>query len=242
MMSQKKNINVCMWNLCLGLQYKLNYVREILIKDDVDILCLQETEIEEGLDMNVLKINGYELETNLADNTIRTAVNIKTTLNYEGMINRGLNQNIIVLKIIQKNLPYLFISAIYRPWKNIKNLSQENAFKNQINQMKRLIPKNSECIVLGDFNINYAKMNNRNVVNRTLTQILKNLVENHSLEQMVSFKTWSRTVNGQFRSSILDHVYVSDNGKIKSITPLSIPISDHVPVKVEYEFQNQTVR
>jgi hypothetical protein len=60
-----------------------------------------------------------------------------------------------------------------------------------------------------------AKRNNRNVVNRTLTQILKNLVENHSLEQMVSFETWSRTVNGQFRSSILDYVYVSDNGKIK---------------------------
>jgi exonuclease III len=63
MMSEKKNLNVCTWNLCLGLQYKLNYVKEILIKDDIDILCLQETEIEEGFDMNVLKINGYELET-----------------------------------------------------------------------------------------------------------------------------------------------------------------------------------
>jgi hypothetical protein len=121
-------------------------------------------------------------------------------------------------------------------------LSQENAFEDQINEMKRLIPNNNECIILGDFNINYAKRNNRNVVNRTLTQILKNLVENHSLEQVVSFETWSRTVNGQFRSSILDHVYVSDNGKIKSVTPLSIPISDHIPVKVEYEFLNKTVR
>jgi len=169
-----------------GLQYKLNYVREILIKNDVDILWLQETEIKEGLDMNVLKINGYELETDLANNTIRTAVYIKTTLKYEQMMNHGLNQNIIVLKLIQKNLPHLFISAIYRPRKNIDNLSQENAFENQINEMIRLIPKNNECIILGDFNINYAKRNNRNVVNRTLTQILKNPVENHSLEQMVS--------------------------------------------------------
>jgi endonuclease/exonuclease/phosphatase family metal-dependent hydrolase len=238
----KKNINVCTWNLCLGLQYKLSYVREILIQDDIDMLCLQETEIEEGLDINVLEINGYELETDLADNIIRTAVYIKTTLNYERMMNLGLNQNIIVLKIIQKNMPHLFISAIYRPWKDVGNLSQENTFENQINKMKRLIPRNNECIVLGDFNINYAKRNNRNVVNRTLTQILKNLVENHSLEQMVSFETWSRTVNGQLRSSILDHFYVSDNGKVKSITPLSIPISNHVPVKMEYEFLNQTVR
>ncbi len=69
MMSEKKNLSVC-----LRLQYKLNYVKEILIKDDSDILCLQETEIEEGFYMNVLKINGYELETYLANNTIRTAL------------------------------------------------------------------------------------------------------------------------------------------------------------------------
>jgi hypothetical protein len=58
----------------------------------------------------------------------------------------------------------------------------------------------------------------------------------------VSFDTWSRTVNGQFRSSILDHVYVNNPGKIKSVTPVSIPISDHIPVKVEYEHQNKSVR
>ena len=63
-----------MWNLCLGLQYKLNYVKEILIKEDIDILCLQETELEDGLDMNSLHINGYELETDLTNHTIRTAV------------------------------------------------------------------------------------------------------------------------------------------------------------------------
>jgi len=242
MNDQKKTINVCTWNLCLGLQYKLNYVKEILIKEDVDILCLQETELEEGLDMSILNINGYELETDLANKTIRSVVYIKTTLNYERIPNRGLSQNLIILKITQQNLPHLFIAAIYRPWKDVGGLTQENAFADQVNDMKRLIPRNVECIVLGDFNLNYAKRNNRNVVNRTLTQILMNLVENHSLEQMVSFDTWSRTVNGHFKSSILDHVYANENGKIKSVTPLSIPISDHVPVKVEYEFQNKSVR
>jgi hypothetical protein len=157
-------------------------------------------------------------------------------------MNHGFNQNLIVIKIIQQNLPHLFIAAIYRPWKNIDGLSQENAFQNQVNEMKQLIPRNSECIIVGDFNINYTKRNNRNIVNRSLTQVLNNLVENHLLEQVVSFDTWSRTVNGQFRSSIIDHVYVNNPGKIKSVTPLSIPISDHIPVKVEYEHQNKSVR
>ena len=194
MNDQKKTINVCTWNLRLGLQNKLNYVKEILIKEDVDILCLQETELEDGLDMSILNINGYELETDLANKTIRSVVYIKTTLNYERILNRGLSQNLIILKITQQNLPHLFIAAIYRPWKDVGGLTQENAFADQVNEMKRLIPRNVECIVLGDFNLNYAKRNNRNVVNRTLTQILMNLVENHSLEQMVSFDTWSRTV------------------------------------------------
>jgi hypothetical protein len=61
--------------------------------------------------MNVLKINGYEMETDLANNTIRTAVYVKTILKYERMMNRGQNQNIIVLKLIQENLQHLFISA-----------------------------------------------------------------------------------------------------------------------------------
>ncbi len=68
------------------------------------------------------------------------------------------------------------------------------------------------------------------MVNMNLTQILNNKVENHLLEQVVRFNTWSRSVYGQFRSSILDHVYTNDSAKIKSVTPLSIPRSDHVPI------------
>ena len=43
-------------------------------------------------------------------------------------------------------------------------------------------------------------------------------------------------------SSIIDHVYTNDPGKIKSVSQISIPISDHTPVKVEYEFQNKSAR
>ena len=181
MTSQKKNINVCTWNLCLGLQHKLNYVKEILIKEDVDILCLQETEIENGFDISTLNIKGYELETDSSNTIIRTALYVKSTLNYERIANQNLDQNLIVLKITAQNLPHLFIAAIYRPWKDAGGLSQENAFENQVEEMKKQIPRNGECIVLGDFNINYEKKNNQNVVNRSLAQILNNVVEYHSL-------------------------------------------------------------
>jgi transposase-like protein len=55
-------------------------------------------------------------------------------------------------------------------------------------------------------------------VNRALTQTLKSMMEKHLLEQVVTFYMLSRTVNNQFRSSKIDHVYVNDHGKIKAIT------------------------
>jgi exonuclease III len=163
MTMHKKTINICTWNLCLGLQYKLSYVKEILFKEEIDVLCLQETELESDFDLEILNINGYVLETDFANNTIRSVVYIKSTLNYERLVNQGLNQNIIALKIAQDNLPHLFITAIYRPWKNVDGLSQETAFENQVNEMNRLIPTNNDCMCLGDFNLNYAKMNNQNL-------------------------------------------------------------------------------
>jgi len=129
------------------------------------------------------------------NNTARTAIYIKSTIKYERLQTRGLNRNIIIIKITQQNMPQLFISAIYRPWKNIDGLSQDNAFSGQVEEMKRLIPRNSECMVFRDFNINYKKRNNRNMVNRNLNQILNHMVKKHLLGQVVRFDTWSRRVN-----------------------------------------------
>ena len=220
----------------------MEYVMEVLFNEEIDVLCLQEAELDVDVGLESLKINGYELETDIASKTIRTVVYIKNTLIYERLKNDGRDQNLVILKINQQNLPSLIISAIYRPWKNEDKISQGQAFENQVSEMRRLIPRDNECIILGDFNINYEKRNNRNVVNRALSQTLRNMVENHSLEQLVSFNTWSRTVNGQIRSSIIDHVYTNEQGKIKSVTSISVPISDHTPVKVEYEFKNRSLR
>jgi hypothetical protein len=73
------------------LQYKLSYVKGVLFREEIDILCLQETELECGFDVEILNIDGYVLETDFASNTIRSVVYIKTTLNYERLVNQGLN-------------------------------------------------------------------------------------------------------------------------------------------------------
>ncbi len=56
------NLKVCTWNVCLGLKYKLIYVRELLQKNSIDILCIQEAEIAADDEKRILEIPNYSLE------------------------------------------------------------------------------------------------------------------------------------------------------------------------------------
>ena len=49
-------------NLCLGLKFKKDLVKGLLTENEIDILAMQETEIENGLDEKLLNIPGYNLE------------------------------------------------------------------------------------------------------------------------------------------------------------------------------------
>jgi exonuclease III len=50
-------------NLCLGLSNKKDLVKNLLLKENIDILCLQETEIEKNVDHNLMSFPGYQYES-----------------------------------------------------------------------------------------------------------------------------------------------------------------------------------
>ena len=47
-------------NLCLGLKYKKVYVEQLLLNNNVNILCLQEVEIDSNYDVDLLKLPGFK--------------------------------------------------------------------------------------------------------------------------------------------------------------------------------------
>ena len=53
------------------------------------------------------------------------------------------------------------------------------------------------------------------------------------LAQMLNVKTWSRLVNGVWRDSTLDHVYVKDATALKNLEAKETLIGDHKIVMVE---------
>ena len=62
----------------------------------------------------------------------------------------------------------------------------------------------------------------------------------NNLTQHVNFKTWSRTINGVKKESLLDHVYSNAPGYVKDISYVEPTFGDHKIVIAELETKNYT--
>ncbi len=58
----KRALKIVSWNLCNGLLNKVDYVKNILLEHNVDIILLQETELPNDTDMNLINIQGSQIE------------------------------------------------------------------------------------------------------------------------------------------------------------------------------------
>ena len=57
------NVFIGTLTLCLGLKFKKDLVKNLLIGNKMHILAVQETEIESGFTENLLNIPGYIFES-----------------------------------------------------------------------------------------------------------------------------------------------------------------------------------
>ena len=58
----RRDINIAILNLCLGLKNKKQIVDQMMKENKIDIFCLQEVEIESDFKTDLLNISGYALE------------------------------------------------------------------------------------------------------------------------------------------------------------------------------------
>ena len=54
-------------NLCLGLKTKKEEVKRLIIENNIDILCVQESEIIKGYPTELLTFKGYNYENETND-------------------------------------------------------------------------------------------------------------------------------------------------------------------------------
>ena len=96
-------IKIATLNLCLGLQFKKNLVKEFILNEKIDILCMQETEIKNNIALPNLTIPGFDIEIEHNVKCSRVGIYIKSGLNYIRRTElEGRNSHVIIVDIIGK--------------------------------------------------------------------------------------------------------------------------------------------
>ena len=98
---------------------------------------------------------------------------------------------------------------MYRSFLIQNGTSQREKFKYQLSLIKKaLCYKN--CILLGDFNLNFTKKNDINYTFVRYFDDFDDMRGDNNLVQLIEFPTWSRIINNVLSESITDHIYVKD--------------------------------
>ena len=137
-------------NLCLGLPNKKNLVKQLIINNDIDVLCLQETEIEYNFDHNLMSFANFNYESESNDKRSRVGCYVSSKLNYVRRQDlEEPNLHIIIIDI--KSLKNTRLINIYRPLNPQSNETPRNFFNKQLQIIANAY--NNNTILVGDFNL-----------------------------------------------------------------------------------------
>ena len=216
-------------NLCLGLPNKKDLVKTMLIKEKIDVLCLQETELPYNLDHSLMSLVDFQYESEL--NTVRSRVGmyVRSGLKYVRRQDlEGINSHIIVIDV--KSDKNFRIITLYRPF-NPLGTNPRAFFQSQLDILNNAITPNS--IVLGDFNLDWNKRDNPSYQFKNYFNDMDVRLSGKSLTQLIKFPTWRRTVNNQLKESIIDHLYATNPTSIINVSSLEPLFGDHSLISCE---------
>ena len=76
------NTKIATLNLCLGLKSKKNEVKRLIIDNDIDILCVQESEIPNGYPVGLLTFKSFNYKNESNDLKSRCGIYIRNNISY----------------------------------------------------------------------------------------------------------------------------------------------------------------
>ena len=211
-------------NLCLGLTNKKELVRRMIIEEQIDILCLQETELLNNLDHKLMKFPGFEYESEINNTCARVGCYLNSNISYVRRYDlEGVNSHMIVIDI--KSNKNLRIVNIYRSFNPYNHQSPYDLFKYQIDLIHDAYTNNT--ILMGDFNLDWNKRGLNNYPFKRYFEYMNDKLSELILIQMVNMPTWSRVINGVIRESVIDHIYISDPSIASNIGSTKPIFGDH---------------
>ena len=176
---------------------------------------------------SLLKCNNYEIEIEQAKEKRRTGIYLRKDVAYTRRFDLESNDcHIVIVDIIADKK--VRIINMYRSFHPPGGVPVGDFFKKQLQIVKNAICDN--CIVMGDFNLDDGPDLRPDYSNKIMLDSLKLFANELNLIQVVDFNTWSRTINGTKKESLLDHVYLNRVEMLDAVyfdTPL---FGDHVLV------------
>ena len=222
-------IKIATLNLCLGLKNKKDTVKKLILENDIDILCLQETELEPDFPTKLLTFRGYGYESENNVYKSRCGMFVSDKISYIRRNDLEIANNHVIMIDLNDKLKTRII-CIYRPF-NPSNVTQKQFFDAQLEFIKQ--NTNHNTIVLGDFNLDHRKKHDINYSHKHYFSALNETFVPLNLHQIVSFDTWSRVVNNSLRFSILDHIYAKDVTRKTNLSSHTPPFGDHLLISFE---------
>ena len=221
----KKTLTVSTWNLCNGLLNKMIYVKNMLKEERIDVLILQETQLKHDVNIDLLQVENYTIEMSTSTETTRVVMYLKSTICYE-RVYESQDHNVIMVNI-KDNYSIEQIVGLYRPFKLVTHGNSVEQFKSQINEITNFLKDDKTKVILGDFNLDHHKKNEASYPQQRVYDELIELETAFDLHQLVREDTWSRDYNGVIRTSLLDHIYISNLQLVEQVEVKKIEISDH---------------
>ena len=123
---------------------------------------------------------------------------------------------------------YLRLKQKFNIEKPQNGVGQREKFGYQLDLLNTAI--NTKTILLGDFNLDCSKNKLEDYSHKNYFRDMELKLAAHNLIQIVDFITWTWTVNGQVRSSVLDHIYTLDPISVHDLRSTWPVFTDHALV------------
>ena len=110
-------VKVSTWNLCLGLPNKKDVIIKQLLLNNIDICCMQETEIDINYPTNILSSKTHEFECEKSTDKRRVGVYINRQLQYTRREDlEETDQHVIIIDVFLKtNIRIISLYRSFRP-------------------------------------------------------------------------------------------------------------------------------
>ena len=233
------SLKIATWNLCLGLPNKKDVVLRELESNNIDVCCMQETELEKNYPVDILSTPIYEFESEKNTDKKRIGIYVNRQLNYNRREDlEESDSHVIILDI--KSTINLRIISLYRSFRPPNGMSPRSFFEKQLNIVERNCLPNT--IVLGDFNLDFKMKWRNDYPHKHLFTHLTELTDRMNLLQLVDFPTWSRYINNIQKTSILDHVYVNNLSIVNNCGSITPTFGDHLLIILELTLVRPTIK